>query len=73
MIIPIRCFTCGKIIGDKWDKYQKLLNENMNISEIFNIIDLKRICCRRMLMTHVNIIDHLIKYNSDDYSNILKK
>ena len=23
MIIPIRCFTCGKIIADKWEFYQK--------------------------------------------------
>ena len=23
MIIPIRCFTCGKILGDKWGYFQK--------------------------------------------------
>ena len=28
MIIPVRCFTCNKVIGDKWDKYQELLKEN---------------------------------------------
>lgn len=22
MIIPIRCFTCGKTLADKWDWYQ---------------------------------------------------
>jgi DNA-directed RNA polymerase I, II, and III subunit RPABC5 len=25
MIIPVRCFTCGKVIGDKWDDYLELL------------------------------------------------
>ena len=25
MIIPVRCFTCGKVIGDKWDDYMSLL------------------------------------------------
>lgn len=25
MIIPIRCFTCGKVIGNKWDAYLGLL------------------------------------------------
>ena len=25
MIIPIRCFTCGKVIGDKWETYLGLL------------------------------------------------
>ena len=22
MIIPVRCFTCGKILGDKWNYYK---------------------------------------------------
>lgn len=22
MIIPVQCFTCGKILGDKWRYYQ---------------------------------------------------
>ena len=26
MIIPVRCFTCGKVIGDKYNKYLELLN-----------------------------------------------
>ena len=25
MIIPVRCFTCGKVIGNKWDTYVNLL------------------------------------------------
>uniref|UniRef100_A0A453FTM6 DNA-directed RNA polymerases I, II, and III subunit RPABC5 n=8 Tax=Pooideae TaxID=147368 RepID=A0A453FTM6_AEGTS len=25
MIIPVRCFTCGKVIGNKWDHYLDLL------------------------------------------------
>ena len=24
MIIPVRCFTCGSVISDKWIPYQKL-------------------------------------------------
>ena len=28
MIIPIRCFTCNKLIADKWEKYKKKLEEN---------------------------------------------
>ena len=31
MIIPVRCFTCGKILGDKWNFYKielKKLNPN---------------------------------------------
>jgi DNA-directed RNA polymerases I, II, and III subunit RPABC5 len=25
MIIPVRCFTCGKVIGNKWEAYLGLL------------------------------------------------
>ena len=25
MIIPIRCFTCGNVIGDKWNPFIELI------------------------------------------------
>lgn len=25
MIIPVRCFTCGKVIGNKWEDYLNLM------------------------------------------------
>jgi DNA-directed RNA polymerase subunit N (RpoN/RPB10) len=25
MIIPVRCFTCGKVVGNLWERYQGLL------------------------------------------------
>ena len=28
MIIPVRCFTCGKVIGNKYDKYIELLQQD---------------------------------------------
>lgn len=28
MIIPIRCMSCGKVIGDKWDSYLELLQRD---------------------------------------------
>lgn len=28
MLIPVRCFTCGKIIGDKWNEYLSLLEKD---------------------------------------------
>jgi len=27
MIIPVRCFTCGKVVGDKYLKYVELVKE----------------------------------------------
>jgi len=27
MIIPVRCFTCGKVVGDKYLKYCELVQQ----------------------------------------------
>ena len=27
MIIPVRCFTCKKVIGDKWEKYKGIITK----------------------------------------------
>jgi DNA-directed RNA polymerase I, II, and III subunit RPABC5 len=52
MIIPVRCFSCNKLIGDKWEKYIKLL-ETKTKEEALNELGLKRYCCRRMILTNV--------------------
>ena len=76
MIIPIRCVTCGKVIADKWKKYQELVKSNpehdkqdetinVNSSQIEKTVEgkvmdqlgLKRYCCRRHLLTHVDLIE----------------
>ena len=28
MIIPVRCFTCGKVLADKWKRYEALCRED---------------------------------------------
>jgi DNA-directed RNA polymerase I, II, and III subunit RPABC5 len=33
MLIPIRCFTCGNVIGDKWNPFVKILMEKKNDSK----------------------------------------
>jgi len=81
MIIPIRCYTCGKLLADKYHYYEsELLRKKlaMNTTEdplIINInaIDIKktiageimdelgliRICCRKVMLTSINIIDEI--------------
>lgn len=54
MIIPVRCFTCNKVIGDKWEEYLRLLKEK-SAYEAMNILGLKRYCCRRMILSQVEL------------------
>ena len=63
MIIPIRCFTCGKLIADKYEEYMRLQAEGIQANEIFKKLGITRFCCKRMLVSHVNLIDDLLEYN----------
>jgi len=62
MIIPVRCFTCGKVTGNKWESYQALLKGGKSASDALDILGLTRYCCRRILLTHVELIDKMLEY-----------
>lgn len=76
MLIPVKCFTCGKVIADKYLYYQKeviRLRTEAGINpekiqyldddkidktfegEVLDKLQLTNICCRRHMLTHVNI------------------
>ena len=62
MIIAIRCVTCGKVVGNKWKPYLLLLESDLSEKEALNKLGLVRVCCRRMILTHVDLVPKLIKY-----------
>ena len=81
MIIPVRCYTCGKLLADKYEYYQsELLRKKLamnttedplviNINgqevaktiagEIMDELGLIRICCRKVMLTSINIIHEI--------------
>ncbi|MHA1474760.1 MAG: DNA-directed RNA polymerase subunit N [Promethearchaeota archaeon] len=63
MIIPVRCFSCGKLIADKYERYIELMGENHPIEEIWKELGISRFCCKRMFASHVEIVDDLLKFN----------
>lgn len=76
MIIPIRCFTCGKVTGDKWEPYQEMLKNGICEKDALDKLGLKRYCCRRILLTHVELIDKMLNYvdyEKNNENNIIKK
>ncbi|ELQ37425.1 DNA-directed RNA polymerases N/8 kDa subunit [Pyricularia oryzae Y34] len=61
MIIPIRCFSCGKVTGDLWERFLNLIDSGMSDGDAMDALGCKRYCCRRMIMTHVDLIEKLLK------------
>ena len=63
MIIPIRCFTCGKLVADKWEEFARRIKTGENASDVLDSVGLKKYCCRRMLLSNVEIIDEVLRFN----------
>ena len=76
MIIPVKCFTCGKVLADKYRWYQKEVRKKKGMEEdsmtsvkyltkdmvdktpegeVMDILGLNKMCCRRHMLTHVDI------------------
>ena len=57
MIIPIRCWSCGKPIGQLWEDYLDKVNAGEDKKKVLDELKLERYCCRAMLLGHVDLID----------------
>ena len=57
MIIPIRCWSCGKPIGHLWEKYLDKVNASEEKKKVLDELKLERYCCRAMFLGHVDLID----------------
>lgn len=77
MIIPVKCFTCGNVLADKYLYYQNKVRETklkkkqdlddvVYLTEsntektiegkVLDELELKKMCCRRHMLTHVDIL-----------------
>jgi len=63
VIIPVRCFTCGALIGDKWEVYVKRVKNGEDPKKVLDDLGIKRYCCRRMFLSHVDLINEIILYS----------
>lgn len=76
MIIPVKCFTCGEVLANKYRYYLEqtkkkkmakgiavddllyLTKDNTEKTcegEVLDELKLKKMCCRRHMLTHVDI------------------
>ncbi len=65
MIIPVRCFSCGKLVGDKWEAFSKRVAAGEPPKEVLDDVGVDRYCCRRMLLSHVDLIDNILEFHEN--------
>lgn len=61
MEFPVRCFTCGAVIGDLYEHYKNAIKEK-SIDVTLDELGVERYCCRRMFISHVDLIETMLKY-----------
>ena len=62
MIVPVRCFTCGKVIGHLWEEYKKRVSAGEEPGKVLDSLGLKRYCCRTIFLSHVDLIEEVAKF-----------
>jgi DNA-directed RNA polymerase subunit N len=62
MIIPIRCFSCGKPVGHLWEEYRKQANAGKKADAVLDELGLTRMCCRGLFLTHVDLVKRVGEY-----------
>jgi DNA-directed RNA polymerase subunit N (RpoN/RPB10) len=75
MIIPVKCYTCGQVLADKynyWKREVRKMKVDMGLSDdivyfsgsnvektpeaiVLDKLKLNKLCCRRHMLTHVDI------------------
>ncbi len=62
MIIPIRCWSCGKPIGHLWEEFKQRAEKGDNKKDVLDDLGMQRYCCRQMFLGHVDLIDTAAKF-----------
>lgn len=66
-MLPIRCYTCGKVLANlqqPWDDYRQTIQnkEEEEWLPFFESHAIRRYCCKRVLMTQTPDPNHTTQY-----------
>jgi DNA-directed RNA polymerase subunit N len=62
MMIPVRCFTCGNVVGEHWDEFSARTETGEDPAAVLDDLGVRRHCCRRMLVSHKDLVDVVAPY-----------
>lgn len=62
MIIPVRCFTCGKVVGHLYADFKRRTEEGKDPKKVLDELGLKRYCCRQLFLGHVDLLKEVSQF-----------
>ena len=62
MIIPIRCFSCGKPIAHLWEEFKQRVSKGEEVKKILDYLELERYCCRAAFMGQTDLLELTTKF-----------
>ncbi len=62
MIIPVRCMTCGKPVGQFWEEFKARTSKGEEARKVLDEMGLERYCCRSLFLTQVDLISRVGKF-----------
>jgi DNA-directed RNA polymerase subunit N len=62
MIIPVRCFSCGKPIGHLYEEYKERAEKGEDKGKVMNDLGLERYCCRGTFLGHVDLLETIAQF-----------
>ncbi len=62
MIIPVRCMTCGKPVGQHWEEFKQRTGKGEDPKKVMDALGIERYCCRSLFLTHVDMTDRIGRF-----------
>ncbi|HJM24792.1 MAG TPA: DNA-directed RNA polymerase subunit N [Candidatus Thalassarchaeaceae archaeon] len=63
MLIPVRCWSCGKVIAHKYQEFLDAVEEGKDLGQVLHDLGFERYCCRRMFIGHIDLIDEVAPFS----------
>ncbi len=61
-MMPMRCFTCGKPLADKFPAFEERTRSGEPTAKILSTLGVDRYCCIRMFLSQVNLYEEIKHY-----------
>lgn len=62
MMIPVRCFSCGKVVGHLWEEYKERVAKGERPGKVMDELGLRRYCCRALFLGHVDLFKEVARF-----------